>query len=347
MKTNRLLYILIVFLALWCLILSSQLSAVSSREDANVINQYEVNGFSTDLTKVVEEIKPSIVTVLADNNILSGFVYKQEGENVYILTAYHGVSNVSNITVRFGSAYQVPGELLGHDIYCDLALIRINTPYEIAPLKLGDSSMLKQGEFLISVGTPLSLDFQGSCQLSMVAGKDMQIENAISVDEERYSYFLNVIEISDPLAQGYSGSPLVNMNGEAVGITSMSAQGGISFAVTVNEAKMAADRMLAGAEIDRNFFGIKGSFLKDMYNYEKTNLNISIETIDGIYVERVRENGLAYAAGIRQGDVVTRINEENISDLNSYLRAVYADAPVFTFEYIRGGETLTGTINND
>ena len=62
---------------------------------------------------------------------------------------------------------------------------------------------------------------------------------------------------------------------------------------------------------------------------------------------RVRENGLAYAAGIRQGDVVTRINEENISDLNSYLRAVYADAPVFTFEYIRGGETLTGTINND
>ena len=78
MKTNRLLYVLIFFLAVWCLFLSSQLSAVSAREDSAVINQYEVNGFSTDLTKIAEAVRPSIVTISGDNNISSGFVYKQE-----------------------------------------------------------------------------------------------------------------------------------------------------------------------------------------------------------------------------------------------------------------------------
>ena len=347
MKSNRLLYVLIFFLAVWCLFLSSQLSAVSARDDSAVINQYEVNGFSTDLTKVAEAVRPSIVTINGDSNISSGFVYKQEDDNVYILTAYHGVSGVSNIMVHFGTSYEVPGELLGHDIYTDLALIRVITPYQIAPLKTGDSSLLQQGEFVISMGTPVSMDYQGSLELSMVAANGLQIENSILVEDERYNYFLNVVEISDPLSAGYSGSPLINMNGEAVGMTTMSAQGGVSFAVTINEVKMIAEELLAQNGISRNVFGIKGSFLKDMYNYEKTNLNIPIETIDGLYIERIKENALAYAAGLRAGDVITKINEEVIVGLDSYLRAIYGDSTQFNFEYIRGGQTLTGTLAND
>ena len=347
MKTNRLLYVLIFFLAVWCLFLSSQLSAVSAREDSAVINQYEVNGFSTDLTKIAEAVRPSIVTISGDNNISSGFVYKQEAENVYILTAYHGVSNVNTITVHFGKSYQVPGELIGHDIYTDLALIRVVTPYEIAPLKTGDSSLLKQGEFVISIGTPVSMDYQGSLELSMVAANGLQIENSILVEDERYNYFLNVVEISDPLVSGYSGSPLINMNGEAVGMTTMSAQGGVSFAVTINEVKMIAEELLAQNGISRNVLGIKGSFLKDMYNYEKTNLSIPIETVDGLYVERIKENGVAYAAGLRAGDVVTKINDEVIIGLDSYLRAIYSDNTQLNIEYVRGGQTLVGSLGND
>ena len=241
----------------------------------------------------------------------------------------------------------MPGELIGHDIYTDLALIRVVTPYEIAPMKTGDSSLLKQGEFVISIGTPVSMDYQGSLELSMVAANGLQIENSILVEDERYNYFLNVVEISDPLVSGYSGSPLINMNGEAIGMTTMSAQGGVSFAVTINEVKMIAEELLAQNGISRNVFGIKGSFLKDMYNYEKTNLSIPIETVDGLYVERIKENGVAYAAGLRAGDVITKINDEVIIGLDSYLRAIYSDNTQLNIEYVRGGQTLVGSLGND
>ncbi|MBQ2079896.1 MAG: PDZ domain-containing protein, partial [Erysipelotrichaceae bacterium] len=91
----------------------------------------------------------------------------------------------------------------------------------------------------------------------------------------------------------------------------------------------------------------KGSFLKDMYNYEKTNLSIPIETVDGLYVERIKENGVAYAAGLRAGDVVTKINDEVIIGLDSYLRAIYSDNTQLNIEYVRGGQTLVGSLGND
>ena len=72
MKNNRLLYVLIILLTLWCAVLSSEISRARQRESANVVNQYEVDGFSTDLTKVIDEVRPGIVTISADNNILLG-----------------------------------------------------------------------------------------------------------------------------------------------------------------------------------------------------------------------------------------------------------------------------------
>ncbi|MBQ6335524.1 MAG: serine protease [Erysipelotrichaceae bacterium] len=347
MKNNRLLYILIIFLTAWCAILSSELADVRNREDDTIINQYEVNGFSTDFTKIIEEARSAVVTINADGNILSGFVYKQENEDVYIISAYHGVSNVNSILVTFGASYTVNGELVGHDIFTDLAIIRIRTPYLIEALKLGDASLLKKGEFVICLGTPLSLDYQGSVEMGMVSAAPLQIENTIQVEEERYSYFLNMIQLNSDLLAGYSGSPLINMNGEVIGINTMSYNNSLVFSLTINEARIVADQLIANGSVERNTFGIKGTYLKDMYNYEKSDLNIALDTLDGIYVNRVRETGLAYAAGIRTGDVITTINGESISDLNSYLRAVYAPSEENSFEYIRNGEKVNAVIGND
>ena len=81
-----------------------------------------------------------------------------------------------------------------------------------------------------------------------------------------------------------------------------------------------------------------------MYNYERTNLNIGLETTDGLYIDRIREESVAFAAGIRQGDVITRIGNEAIVDLNSYLRALYSTEEAPVFEYVRAGERLTGSV---
>ena len=347
MKNNRLLYVLIVVLTVWCVILSSELSSLKSREASAIVNRYEINGFSTDFTRIIDKISPGVVTINADGNILSGFVYRQEEDNVYILSAYHGVSNVGSITVTFGSSYTLSGELVGHDIYTDLALIRITTPYLIEPLKLSDATLLKKGEFLITTGTPLSQDYAGSVQLCMVSENDRQIENTVSVGEERYSYYLDVVQLSSSLAAGYSGSPLFNMSGDVVGMNTMALNSSTSFALTINEAKIVADLLLNHSEVKRHQFGIKGSFLGDMHNYEKSNLDIGIDTINGIYVQKVKENSPASLAGLKPGDVVTSINGEEIADLNDYLKAMYSEEEEISFAYLRSGEVFTAAVPHD
>lgn len=347
MKNNRLAYLLILILAVWLLILSNSVNDINSHNDENVINEYNVTGFSTDFTKIVNEDKAAVVTVNTDVGVLSGFVYKQDEEGVYILTAYHGVAESENLSVTFGTSYTVEAQLFGYDLYTDLAVLKIITPYTINGLWFADASLLKTGEFVIMIGTPVSADYASSVEMAMVSAKDVVIENNISVDEERHSYFLDVIQLSSRLLNGYSGSPLINMNGEVVGMNTMAYSDNFTFAVNGNEIRMLADMIISGQEIKRNNIGIKGSYIQDMYNYEKNNLNINIDTINGIYVLRVKENTLAFAAGIRPGDVVTAINGKEINDLNDYLSVLYSDSPEFVFDYIRNSEHLSSNAAND
>ena len=347
MKNNRLLYLLIIILTIWCAILSSQVRHANAPEPAKVVNQYTVSGFSTDLTKIYDENKAGIVTINADGNILSGFVYRQEEGTVYIVSAYHGLADTRNISVRFGSSYSVQGNLLAYDIFTDLAIISIETPYDIAGLRLGDASLLKPGEFLLAIGTPVSSDYDGSAELCIVSKNNFQIENMIEDDGNRQNYFLNVIELGSSLQNGYSGSPLMNMGGEVVGMVTMSAQDSVSFAITANEIRAVADKLISLEEITRHNFGVKGTFLNDMYNYEKANLNISLDTVDGFYVERVMEGSMAYEAGVRNGDVITMINNNQIIDPDTYFEAMYADAETFSFTFIRDGQAVLGSPSDD
>ena len=346
-NNNRLIYLLIIILLAWLLILSNEFSRLKKQDAANVINEYNITGFSTDFTRIIEESKPAVVTVEADGDLLSGFVYAQDGEDVYIVSAYHGLSSSNLINVHFGSSYQANAQLIGHDIYADLAVLRIRTPYQIAALKLSDADLLKQGEFLISIGTSGSLDFAGSVLLGMVAGNDLMIDNSISVGEERYSYFLNVIETSTNIQSGFSGSPLINMNGEAVGMNTMASASGTAFALSANEIRKVADLLISGEEYTRKNLGFRGYFIKDLYNYEKANLNLDFENTQGIYVDRVKENSLAFEAGIRSGDIITMINDQPVDGLNSYLDALYDSQEQTRFTYIRDGQMLQSDISSN
>ena len=87
--------------------------------------------------------------------------------------------------------------------------------------------------------------------------------------------------------------------------------------------------------------GIKEVYVKDMENYEKSNLNLSIDNINGIYVQKVRDDSIAFSAGIRQGDIILNINGSDINSLNDYLDICYADASSFVFTVLRNGETLS------
>ena len=343
MKNNRLLYLLVIILTIWCIILSVLLN--NNANTTKNINEYNVSGFSTDFTEVIEKDKASVVTIKTDVGISSGFVYDQKGDNVYIVTSFHGVSNANSISVIFANTYAVNGEIVGTDIYADLALLKVNCPYSVSPLNFADSSLVKQGEFVISIGTPTNLDYAGSVELGMVSSKDLTIDNTIGFEANLINYYVDVIQTSSNLKTGYSGSPLINMNGDVIGMNTMSINTSNAFAITSNEIKIIVDNMLNGKKIEKIQLGISGTYVKNMMNYEKANLNLSINTINGLYVSKVKENSICFKAGIKVGDIITNINETPINSIDDYYAAVYKDTNELSINILRNNETISFNIS--
>ena len=348
MKNNRLIYLLIAILAIWLLIVSLSFSQNKQHNEPININEYNVSGFSTDFTRIVEENKDGIVSINADGTISTGFVYSQKDDIVYIICSYHGVSSANNINVTFGSTYIQNATLLGYDELADIAVLSIETPYDIRNISMSDSTLLKNGEFIINVGVDTTMDNVGMVQLAMIADKHIVIENTISSSEyDQHSYYLDMVAIDSNLTEGYSGSPSLNMNGECIGMVTMKYDDNIDLLLTANEIKIIADRIINDQQHHKNLFGIKGVYVKDMANYEKTNLNMDIQTINGIYVNRVRDNSICFNAGIRANDVLLKINDIEINDLNDYLNASYTESSFFDFTVLRNGETIHLGIEND
>ena len=344
---KRLIYIILTVIIIWLIALTFRNVDSSSNNNTTNINEYNVSGFSTDFTKIINENRSSIVTINADNTISSGFVYRQDNNDVYVVSSYHGITNANNISVILDSSYSVNAALVGYGYLSDIAILKFNSPYMINGLKIGNSSLLKEGEFVISVGTPLSLDYAASAQLAMISKGIMTIENSITHNNEQYNYYLDVIQLSSNLPKGYSGSPILNMNGEVVGMNIMNLNNELNFALTANELRIVADKIINNEEINKHLFGIKGKFIVDMPNYEKTNLNLDIEIISGIYVQRVKENSLAMSAGIKTGDILTKINDDTITTLDDYLNVSYKEAENITFEVIRNGQITTLGVVHD
>ena len=348
MKTNRLIYVLIAILAIWLAANTAILKTQNEKRIEENINKYVVSGFSTDLTKVASSVKTSIVTVNADNNISSGFVYKQDGDLVYVITSYHGVDNANSIHVTFANAYVTTGSVVFSDIYSDLAIIEIETPYDITPMVLGDSSICVGGEFVISIGTPTSLDYAGSIEMGIISKEMITIENEIVVEDKVHTYYEDLIQLSSNLKPGFSGAPIINMKGEAIGMCLMNDGDGNNFILPINEIKIICDKFFTSGNAKKMQLGVKGLYVNSLENYEKSYFNLSIETINGLYVQKVKENSFASSIGIKQGDVIVSINGKEIANINDYLSIVYTDDTNFEFVINRANEEIkiTGTIND-
>ena len=345
MKNSRLSYLLIALLTIWCLTLSIVLyNKYKTSSEPEIINEYTVSGFSTDFTKNIDEHKSSIVSINCDGSISSGFVYRQIDNKVYILTSYHAVVG-SYINVSFSNVYNARANLVDKDIHLDLAVLEIETPYNIEPLHLGDSSMAREGEFVIAIGTPGSVDLSGSIEMGMISSDNRIIENSVSIGDITSNYYLDVIQLSGNLKSGYSGSPIINMNGEVIGMVTMNASNNINFAITANEIRIVADRIINGEDYSKYQFGVKGKYVKQMDNYIKANLNISIDTISGLYVERTIDYSPASVVGIKTGDIILSINDVEINNINDYLKAAYAKSDSIRFIVLRDNEKVALMVN--
>lgn len=342
MNKERIIKILFFSLIIWNLILT--VTIAKQNRQTEIVNEYNVTGFSTDFTKVIDKDISSVVTVKAEGSISTGFIYKQIEDKVYIVTSFHGISDKRNIIVSLANNVNVNATLINKNDYADVAILEISLPYEINVLSFDDASSLKPGEFLISIGTAGSNNYSQSIELGMFSSL-RTIDNSVTINSKTKKYYLDVIQISSDLSQGYSGSPLINMEGDVVGMITMSLNDDTDFAVTSNEIKIIADKAINGDNTNKYDLGIKGSYVKNMPMYLKSNLNINIDTTYGLYVEEIKDNLISYFAGIRTGDIITEINGTKLNNFNDFLNVCYTHSDVLTYKIIRNNEEFEFVVN--
>lgn len=325
-------------------------SAVVSRAP-EIIREVSVD---SDVTRVVEAVGPAVVTITAEKPADQsyygywGFFYQNQGpsrsmgsgviihSDGYILTNHHVVDGAEKFTVELSNGETVPAELINADEFSDLAVLKIESAVP-AVAELGDSDALKSGETVIAIGSPLG-NFKNTVTTGVVSATGRFLQT-----EEGY-YMENLIQTDAAINQGNSGGPLMNLDGKVIGInvmivrgsaTSSSTAEGLGFAIPSNTAKLIADQIIANGDFKRPSLGIQWLELTPRIS-RRYGLPVSY----GTYIYEVVRGGAADRAGLRAGDILTKIGTQTIDADSSFYNALFAYQPgeTVTVEYIRNSQ---------
>jgi S1-C subfamily serine protease len=272
----------------------------------------------------------------------SGFIVDREG---IVLTNAHVVSQADKVTVTLKDGRTFEGEVAGIDEVIDLAVVKINPRGENLPLaKLGDSSDIRVGDWAIAVGNPLGLN--NTVTLGIISTLSRSSAEA-GIPDKRIDF----IQTDAAINPGNSGGPLLNERGEVIGInTAIRADAnGIGFAIPINQAKDVKEILAKGGEVPHPYVGIQMVTITPelaKQNNNDPNSTIFLPETNGVLVMRVMPNTPAEAAGIRRGDVITKVENKAVSTA-AELQEIVAKSTVnqsLRFEIQRGSQTLSLTV---
>ena len=261
----------------------------------------------------------------------SGFIISDRGD---ILTNAHVVDGADQVTVKLKDGRSFEGYVEGIDDITDLAIVRVNIQGETLPTsKLGDSDSVAVGDWAIAVGNPLGLD--NTVTLGIVSTLKRS-SAAVGIPDKRIDF----IQTDAAINPGNSGGPLLNAQGEVIGInTAIRADAmGIGFAIPINKAKAIQASLLRGERIAHPYLGVQiATLTPDMakMNNEDPNSAIELPVTDGVLVVRVLPNTPAAEAGLRRGDVITEV---------AGVRVKQADQLQSRVDNVKVGEALKVTL---
>ena len=331
----------------------------------SVQNFTYVFGDNASLAELYEKIKDSVVTIRGLQTNLgelspttqvqgSGFIYNYTGQ-IVIITNYHVVQNAINITVTFINGNGYAASVLGSDPYADLAVLSTDAPQsEYKPLDIVSSSTLKVGDPVIAVGNPYGL--AGSMSVGVISSLGRTI-----TEETTGGYpIANVIQTTTPLNPGNSGGPLLNYQGQVVGITTaiVSDSQGLGFAIPSNTILREIEPLVTEGSYNQHpWLGASGTDMT--YEIAKAmNTNVTY----GWLITEVVTDGPADVAGLQSGtkqvliagewiiiggDIVTAVNEIRITgldDLSTYLEEYTLPGQTINITIVRNNLTITRAI---
>lgn len=274
----------------------------------------------------------------------SGFVYKTDKEYGYIMTNYHVVNKNNSLKVLFSNEKEVDATLLGGDEYLDIAIVRVPVDSIIKVAGIGNSSKLKPGDVVFTIGSPVGEEYFNSVTSGIISGLDRMVTVSVNAQDD---WIMKVLQVDAAINPGNSGGALLNANGEVIGVNSLklvdSSIEGIGFAIKIEDAMAHISTLEKGKDIERPLLGINYINVNDKYSLYRQGISVSSDITEGIVVVSVVDDTGASKAGLKKGDVITKINGEDITS-SAYLKyALYKYNPgeKVKVTYIRNGKEKT------
>lgn len=307
------------------------------------------------ISEAVAKIYDAVVMIqnYQNNQLAStgtGFVYKIDEKYGYIMTNQHVVAGGQKIVVILSNDEEIDGEVLGGDTYLDLAVVRIPKDKVLAVSEIGNSEEARLGDTVFTVGTPLGYEYRGSVSGGRLSGKDRMVSVSVSGSNSN-DWVMKVLQTDAAVNPGNSGGPLVNSNGEVIGIISLKLVQeeieGMGFAIPIEYAMSHIEILEQGKAIERPLIGIS---MLDIHNNNyalyQQGIMLDQSITSGVVVVEVQENTAAASAKLQKGDVITKINKEIVKN-SAYLRYElykYSVGDTIEITYLRDGKEMTAKV---
>ncbi|OYQ64396.1 serine protease [Pseudanabaena sp. SR411] len=265
----------------------------------------------------------------------SGFIINKEGD---IITNAHVVSGADKVTVILKDGRQIEGKVLGSDELTDIAVVQVK-PDNLPTVSIGSSANLQPGDWAIAIGNPLGLDNTVTAGIISAIGRN---SGQIGVDKR-----VSFIQTDAAINPGNSGGPLLNQNGEVIGVNTAIIQGaqGLGFAIPIETAQRIAKQLIANGKVSRAYLGIQmvtvDPNVKKQVNQD-TEFGIQISEDKGVLITRVVDDSPAAKAGAKRGDVIVKFNDKEILSADQVTQLVEdrAVGDKIRMEVKRAGQTV-------
>lgn len=284
------------------------------------------------ISSSVDKVYGSTVVITASVNgkqksTGTGFIYKKSGKLAYIMTNNHVIEGADAVQIEFNdSDKRIDAKIVGGDKYADIAVLTIEDNDSYKVVEVGNVDELKLGDTIFTVGSPMGVNYKGSVTKGILSGKDRMVDVSLN-NSTVTDYYMKVIQIDAAVNPGNSGGPLCDVSGKVIGIISLkivqSEVEGMGFAIPIQDAIKYASIIETGKEVTRPYVGVGMLDLTNEYYLWQNRIMIPDGVDNGVAVVSIEKGSPAEKAGLKKGDIIVKLGEEDISSIAEFRYELY------------------------